>query len=140
MKYLFYLLLSVLFLFGVSTPLLYAQSTGASSPSPMALQADAQGSGLVPCVDDCGFADVLTLINNVIEFLITKLFIPIVVLVFMYGGYQYIAAQGNPTKKANVKNMLIHLVVGMLFVLCSWLIVKTVLNVLLRDTTGTLLQ
>jgi hypothetical protein len=139
MKYFFYLLLSALFLFGVSVPVLYAQSTG-SPASAVVLQADAQGTGLVPCVDDCGFADLLTLINNVIEFLITKLFIPIVVLVFMYGGYQYIAAQGNPTKKANVKKMLLHLVVGMLFVLCSWLIVKTVLNILLRDTTGTLLQ
>ena len=104
------------------------------------IAADKEGNGIVPCHNTCDFNDVLVLINNVITFLVTNLFIPLVILMFMYAGYQYIAAQGVPAKKANVKSMLIHMVVGMLFVLCSWLIVKTVLNILLRDPTGTLLQ
>lgn len=105
-----------------------------------AIAADKEGNGIVPCHNTCEFNDVLILINNIITFLVTKLFIPIVILMFMYAGYQYIAAQGVPAKKANVKSMLIHIVIGMLFVLCSWLIVKTVLSILLRDPSGTLLQ
>lgn len=106
------------------------------------LSADSGGTGLVPCTDTCGFNDVITLINNIITFLITQLFIPIVILLFVYAGFKYITAQGNPAKVANIKKMVLHIVLGMILVLCSWLIVKTVLGLLLRQdaTSGTLLQ
>jgi Type IV secretion system pilin len=96
------------------------------------------GSSLVPCTDSCDFNSFLTLINNLINFMITTLFIPIVVLLFMYAGFKYITAQGNPAKKANLKKMVGNIVIGMILVLCSWLIVKTVLSILLREDAGAL--
>jgi Type IV secretion system pilin len=96
------------------------------------------GNSLVPCTDSCDFNSFLTLINNLINFMITTLFIPIVVLLFMYAGFKYITAQGNPAKRANLKKMVGNIVIGMILVLCSWLIVKTVLSVLLRDDAGAL--
>lgn len=121
-----------------STPALQTQT--AKELDTAAILADKEGNGVVPCHDTCGFTDVLVLINNVISFLVTKLFIPLVILMIMYTGVTYITAQGNPGKRANVKSMMMHIVVGMIFVLCSWLIVKTVLGILLRDPSGTLLQ
>jgi hypothetical protein len=56
----------------------------------------------------------------------------------MYAGFKYITAQGNPAKTANLKKMVGNIVIGMILVLCSWLIVKTVLSVLLSDDSGAL--
>lgn len=102
------------------------------------IAADKKGNGLVPCKDTCDFNDILQLVNNLITFLITTLFIPIVILLFVYAGYKYITAQGNPSKVADLKKMVWHIVVGMLLVLCSWLIVKTIISILSNDTDGVL--
>ncbi len=100
------------------------------------IAADKQGNGLIPCKDTCDFSDILQLVNNLIEFLIKTLFIPIIIILFMYAGYKYITAGGNPSKVANLKKMIMHIVVGMLLVLCSWLIVKTVISILASDEVG----
>lgn len=100
------------------------------------IAADKLGNGLVPCRDTCSFEDILQLANNLIVFLIKTLFIPIIIILFMYAGYKYITAGGNPSKVANLKKMIGHIVVGMLLVLCSWLIVKTVITILTSDEIG----
>lgn len=106
--------------------------------TPEQVKADKEGNGLVPCKNTCDFNDVLQLVNNLIVFLIKELFIPIIILLFMYAGYQYITANGNPAKVANLKKMVGHIVLGMLLVLCSWLIVKTLISILSSDTDGVL--
>ncbi len=100
------------------------------------IAADKVGNGLVPCRDTCSFEDILQLANNLIVFLIKTLFIPIIIILFMYAGYKYITAGGNPSKVANLKKMIGHIIVGMLLVLCSWLIVKTVITILASDEVG----
>ena len=103
------------------------------------IKADKKGAGgLVPCIDTCDFNDVLRLINNLITFLITTVFIPIIIILFMYAGYKYITAGGNSTKIVNLKKMVGHIIVGMLLVLCSWLIVNTLLTILTSDPNGAL--
>lgn len=106
--------------------------------TPEQVAADKKGNGLVPCENTCDFNDILQLINNLITFLITTLFIPIIILLFMYAGFKYITAEGNPSKIANLKKMVWHIIVGMLLVLCSWLIVKTILSILSSNESGAL--
>lgn len=106
--------------------------------TPEQVAADKKGNGLVPCKDTCDFNDILQLINNLITFLITTLFIPIIILLFMYAGFKYITAEGNPSKIANLKKMVWHIIVGMLLVLCSWLIVKTIISILSSNESGAL--
>jgi hypothetical protein len=105
--------------------------------TPAQIAEDKKGSGLIPCINTCDFNDVLRLVNNLITFLITTLFIPIIIILFMYAGFKYITAEGNPSKVANLKKMLGHIVVGMLLVLCSWLIVKTIITIVSSDEIGT---
>lgn len=145
MKYLLSIY-SIIVILGISS-VAFAQTSSMPPASqhsirpidPIALQADAQGGlGLIPCDDTCNFNDIMQLINNLITFLITTLFIPIIIILFMYSGFKYITAQGNPAKIGNIKKTVIHIVVGMLLVLCSWLIVKTVLSVLVKDKQGAL--
>jgi hypothetical protein len=83
-----------------------------------------QAGKLIPCVNKCSFPDVIRLINNLLQFLITTIFLPLFVLVFIYAGYQYLTAQGNSTKVANVKKLIMNVVIGLVIVLTAWLVVK----------------
>jgi hypothetical protein len=82
---------------------------------------------LIPCVNKCDLGSVMHLLNNLITLMIKFLLFPVAVALFMYAGYKYIVAQGNPSKKADVKKMIGHFLLGVLLMLCAWLIVKTVL-------------
>lgn len=113
-------------------------TTSGTTLTPEEIAADKKGSGLVPCTDTCDLNDVLQLINNIIVFLIKDIFIPIIILLFIYAGYQYITAQGNPAKIANLKKLLWRIIVGMVLVLCAWLIVKTIISILSSEDSGAL--
>lgn len=89
----------------------------------------AKGS-LIPCTNKCTFADVFKLINGLLSFFIKTLLIPIFIIILMYAGFKYITAQGNPGKTANLKKMFGNMVLGLVLVLCSWLIVYTILTML----------
>lgn len=92
--------------------------------------ADDVESSIIPCTNKCDLGSVFEFINNLIEFLIKVIMFPIAILMFMYAGYKYITAQGNPSKKADVKKMAWHLIGGLVIVLCAWVIVKTLLVVI----------
>lgn len=87
-----------------------------------------RSSGIIPCTDDCGFNDLLQLINNVIQFSIDFLVLPIFIAILIYAGYLYLTANGKPGVHAKVKSMLWKALLGLLLVLCSWLIVKVLLT------------
>ncbi|MCC7436755.1 hypothetical protein IT402_02695 [Candidatus Nomurabacteria bacterium] len=101
-------------------------------------KSDEDSGNLLSCYNYCTFSDVLRTINNFITFLITTLFIPTLVLLFMFAGVKYILAQGNPSKVANLKKMIMNIIIGMLLVLCAWLIVKVILTTLVRDNDSAL--
>ena len=75
------------------------------------------------------------LLNKLIEFLIKVILFPVAILLFVYAGYKYITAQGNPSKRANVKKMIGNLILGMVIILTSWVVVKTVLLLIGYDQT-----
>jgi hypothetical protein len=90
-------------------------------------------SKIIPCTDKCTFTDIFRLLNNGIAFFFTTLLIPLFIIMLMYAGFQYITAEGNPSKVANLKKMLGNFVKGLLLILCSWLIVHTIMTTLLND-------
>ncbi len=96
-------------------------------------QKDDVVSEIIPCTDKCTFSDVFKLLNNILTFFITTLLIPIFIMIVMYAGFKYIAAQGNSGKIANIKSMLMHIVGGIILILCAWLIVRTIMTTLLND-------
>ena len=101
-------------------------------------KADLSAGNLLSCYNFCTFSDLLKTINNLITFLITKLFIPVVVFLFIYAGFKYITAQGDPKKIVDLKKIVFNILIGMLLVLCSWLIVKVVLTILVKDDDSAL--
>lgn len=90
---------------------------------------DVASGSLIPCTNKCDLGSVFALLNNLIEFFIKIILFPIAVIMFVYAGFTYITAAGNPGKKVKVRTMIGHLIGGMILVLCAWVIVKTLLVV-----------
>jgi hypothetical protein len=96
------------------------------------------GMGLIPCDgDNCTINSVIQLLNNLMTFFFRTLLLPLFVVMVMYLGYQYLTAQGKPGMHAKLGSMAKNMVLGLLLMLCAWLIVKTILSVLgYSDTLG----
>jgi hypothetical protein len=88
-------------------------------------------SSIIPCTDKCTFTDVFRLLNNLLVFFIRDLLLPIFIIIIMYTGYKYIMAQGNPVKVSMVKKTFLNLILGLLLILCAWLIVSTLMRTLI---------
>ena len=86
----------------------------------------AKGS-LVPCTDKCTFSDVFKLLNNILTFFIKTLLIPLFIIMIMYAGFKYIKAGASGSGKADLKKMFGNMILGIVLILCSWLIVHTIL-------------
>lgn len=87
--------------------------------------------GLVPCDgDDCTINSVVQLMNNIMNFFFKVLLLPIFVIMILYLGYQYLTAGGKPGMHAKLGKMAMHMVGGLVLILCAWLIVKAILAIL----------
>lgn len=84
------------------------------------------GNKLIPCTNKCTVTDIFRLINKLISFFFTTILIPIIIIMIMYAGFQYITAQGNSGKIANLKKLTLNIVKGLGLMLGAWLIVKVI--------------
>ena len=73
----------------------------------------------------CGFADLITLIGRVIEYIFI-LIIPIAAIVFAYAGFLYLTSGGDPGKKTAAKKAMTNVVIGIVIVMAAWLVVRTI--------------
>ena len=87
----------------------------------------AQG-GFIPCDKDCGYKDLLTLIDKIIDWIIV-VSTPVAAGVFAWAGIQYMIT-GIADKKAAAKETLVKVFWGFVFILSAWLIVNTILKAL----------
>lgn len=114
-------------------PACFAKGVTIEKGDDLAYNTDGTPASVIPCTNKCTLNDVFRLLNNIIAFFFKVLLIPIFVIMIMYAGYKYIAAQGNSGKIANLKRMLGYFIGGILLILCAWLIVRTIMNTLLND-------
>lgn len=103
------------------------------SPTSTEEKGDDVVSEIIPCTDKCTFGDVFRLLNNIIKFFFKTLLIPIFIIILMYAGFKYITAEGNPSKIANLKKILGNIFLGIVLMLCAWLIVRTIMTTLLNE-------
>lgn len=93
--------------------------------------------GIVPtsCTGpDCGFPHLMELAKNIMDFLIT-VSIPLSAIVFAYAGFLFMTAAGNEGQVSRAKEIFTKVLIGFVFVLCAWIIVWSITNVLLCDST-----
>lgn len=80
----------------------------------------------------CGFAGVLAIIQNVVNFLIA-LSIMVATIIMVWAGGLYILSATNPESRSTANKMLINAAVGLLIVLSAWLIVDFVMKTLYKN-------
>lgn len=106
----------------------------------VAFPVSADTLGLIPCgnteangvvTDPCTYADLITLAQTVITFLIFNLAAPIAVIMFAYAGFLYITNGGNESKIKQAHDIFLYVFWGLVIALSAWLVVNFILSFLL---------
>lgn len=84
-------------------------------------------------INGLGKADLKTSISGVIELVLGFLGI-IAILVVLYGGFRWLTAGGDTSKVKDAQAVLKNGIIGLVIVLCAYIIVKFVFQSLLQVT------
>ncbi len=92
-------------------------------------------SGLIPCTDgkSCDFNALMTLINNIIHFILFNMALPISAVMFFYAGFLMVTSGGSSESKTRARNIFSNAVYGLVIAAAAWLIIKTILSILGYD-------
>jgi hypothetical protein len=117
---------SVAFAQGVVSP-----ETGAGTYDNTGGQRDSYtgNSGIVICQENCGWDDLIILVNRIVNWLVAFLSV-IAVIVMVVAGFKMVTSGGNTSAWESAKSMFTNVVIGFILVLAAWLIVDTVLSLL----------
>lgn len=77
--------------------------------------------------DPCDFVKLMDQIKTVIDFLLFRLTLPLVAILFAYAGYLYATVGFVPGNKAKAKSIFWGVLWGFIIALSAWLIVQAVL-------------
>ncbi len=91
----------------------------------------AQNQIIPNCSPNCGYYDLLRLVNNIINWIIL-VSAPIAAGVIAWAGFLYMTS-GAYDQKTQAKKIMWKVFFGFVFILSAWLIVTTILNALLSD-------
>jgi hypothetical protein len=80
---------------------------------------------------ECGFNDLMDLVNRVINFILTGLVIPIAAIMFFYAGFLMITAGGeSASSRTKAKHIFTNAVWGLVLAAAAWIIIHTLLSIL----------
>ena|ERR1700733_5067209 len=85
---------------------------------------------LVTCYVNCGFNDLMNLINNIIHFLLFDMAVPIAAIMFFYAGFELVTSGGSTEKRGIAHKVFFNAVIGLVLAVAAWLIVRTLLSIL----------
>lgn len=95
------------------------------------------GDPLVPPCDNltlatqCDFNALMTLVNNVITFVLFYMVVPIAAIMFAYAGFLMIVpGSESASKKTKGKEIFWNAFIGLVLAAAAWLIVRTILLIL----------
>ena len=96
----------------------------------------AEAQGLIPCGGSgqpaCTFNHLIQLIQNIINFLIVSIAIPLAMILFAYAGWLYMSAGGDSGKISQGHQIFRNVIFGLVLALAAWLIINTLANVFLQ--------
>lgn len=81
-------------------------------------------------INPCGFNHFFELVNNVVDFLLFYLAIPIAAIIFAFAGIKLVFSGGNASQMQKAKSTMIDVAIGLALAAGAWLIVHTILNIL----------
>jgi len=89
------------------------------------------GDPLVPPCTNCGWNDLMTLVNNVITFILYYMAIPIAAIMFAYAGFLMVTAGGETAgARTKAKSIFTNAFIGLVIACAAWLIIKLILSIL----------
>ncbi len=96
---------------------------------------------LIPCGTTtnnhtCAFIDLITLINNVINFILLYLALPIAAIMFAYAGVTMVTSGGSPESRTKAKSIFTNALIGLALAAGCWIIVKTFLSIMGYNDIG----
>lgn len=96
-------------------------------------------AGLVPCggagEKPCQTCDVVTLVNNVVGWLVMILGV-IAAILIVTAGIRLVTSGGNASSKEAAKSMMTNLLIGYVIVLSGWLVIDYGLKAMLKQNQG----
>jgi hypothetical protein len=120
----------------LGAPLVPACNTGDVKTIPAVTGKDTSGKTIIivpekyEYANPCDFNTLMTLINNVINFLLITLATPLFALILIYVGWLYLSSGGSSENVTKAKKILKNAFIGYVIALAAWLIVKTILTTL----------
>lgn len=87
--------------------------------------------GLVPCdgvQDACTFVDFIELVDTIIDFLIYTIAVPLAAILFVWAGFLYTTAGGDPGKVKKATGIFKNVVGGLIIALAAWLGVNLIVT------------
>jgi hypothetical protein len=90
------------------------------------------------CSPNCGYNDLLTLVNNIINWIIW-IAVPVAAGVFAWAGIKLMTT-GVADEKSAAKAMIWKVFIGLVFILAAWIIVGTIIKALLQNPSSVPVQ
>ncbi|MBU6370854.1 MAG: hypothetical protein KGH93_02505 [Patescibacteria group bacterium] len=98
----------------------------------------AYAAGIVPCSGaDCNFGSLVGLINNVINWFLA-IAASVAAITFAIAGAKMLFNPANDAKKTEAKAMMWKTIVGLLVILCAWVVLHAVIGAITNPNTGAL--
>ncbi len=93
---------------------------------------EAGGTGLVPACEgkDCNWDQLMTLVDNILNFLLNVMVIPIAAIMFAYAGFLLVTSGGDPGRRSKAKSIFINVLIGLIIAVGAWALVKLLLTTL----------
>lgn len=86
---------------------------------------------LVTCYNNCGFKELMDLINRIIQFILFDMVLPIAAIMFAYAGILLITAGGNTSSaRTKAKDVFKSGVLGLGLALGAFIIIRTLLSII----------
>lgn len=130
MKRSFFVFLATLFIV-VAPTVAFAQST----IIPCGFDTNADGIikniPLAGIKEECDFNDLITLAQNVINFLIFGIASPLAAIMFAYAGFLYVTNRGNEGQVKQAHDIFLYVFWGLVVALGAWVFVNFILEFLL---------
>lgn len=80
-----------------------------------------------PGLPNCDFNMLLSLVNNLISYLLFVIATPLVALILVYVGWLYLSSGGSAENIGKAKKILGNVIIGYIIGLAAWLIINTIL-------------
>ena len=81
-------------------------------------------------IKQCGFDDLLLMVNNLVHFVLFSLALPISAIAFAYAGFLLVTSGGNAEQKGKAIKVFKNVGIGLVVAAAAWLIVSVLLSVM----------